>query len=266
MEAVHMGMVDPNDMQVMGIDINDFGALVTDLVTAMNTFMVPQPEQDAILGALAPLCEPILAPPFKNQCPTAQKQETIEATMINANITDNGYNGQPMPPSMVCQDLVIPDDPIDFVAGAEVTVGIDHPWVGDITIKLVSPENKILTLVSRPGLNEVADDGNGAGGDSSNLAAAKPITFKNGAANNPELMGGTIGANNVICQDENPPLMTCEWAPNPGKGPGMNFNDFVGDKASGTWKLCVGDGGAGDQGKLQSVKLVLNRVKYDPTP
>lgn len=266
METSHMGLMDPNDMQVMGIDINDFVALVTDLVTAMNTFMVPMAEQDAILGALAPLCEPILAPMFKNQCPSAQKVETIEATMIAANIPDNGYNGMPMPPSMVCQDLVVPDDPINFVAGAEVTVGINHPWVGDLTIKLVSPDGKILTLVSRPGLNEAADDGNGAGGDSSNLAAANPITFKNGGANNPELMGGTIGANAVICKDENPPLMTCEWNPNPGKGPGMSFDDFIGDTAAGTWKLCVGDGGAGDQGQLESVKFVLNRVKYDPTP
>lgn len=266
METVHMGMIDPNDDQVMGIDINDFGALVTDLVTAMNTFMVAPEDQEALLGALAPLCEPILAPPFKNQCPSAQKTETIEATMINGNIADDGYNGQPAPPSMTCQDLIIPDDPIDFVGGAEVTVGIDHPWVGDLTIKLVSPENKILTLVSRPGLNEPADDGKSSGGDSSNLSASRPLTFKNGAPNNPELMGGTIGANNVICQDENPPLMACEWAPNPGKGPGTDFNDFLGDKASGTWKVCVGDASPGDMGKLHSAKLVIHRVKYDPTP
>ena len=40
MVTSHAGLVDANDM--IGIDINDFGALVGDLVTAMNTFAVAQ--------------------------------------------------------------------------------------------------------------------------------------------------------------------------------------------------------------------------------
>ncbi len=42
------------------ITIEDFGALVGHLVTAMTTAGVTQPDQDAILGALGPLCADIV--------------------------------------------------------------------------------------------------------------------------------------------------------------------------------------------------------------
>src|SRR5690606_37466754 len=112
---------------------NDFGALVTDLVTAMTTAGVAQADQDAILGVLGPMCEDIVMADSKNDCPSAQKLEIVEVTMIAAPIPDEIYDGTLA--SMICQDIVIPDDPINFIAGVELTVGADHTWVGDITIK-----------------------------------------------------------------------------------------------------------------------------------
>ncbi len=262
MATVHMGLLDANDM--IGIDINDFGALVMDLVTAMNTAGVTMPDQDAILGVLGPMCEDILAPEFKNQCPSAQKLETVEATMINKPIPDDGYNG--MPGSMACQDLVVPADPIDFVNGVEVTVGVDHTWVADVVIKLVHPGGKILTLTNRPTYAEATDDGVGCCGKGPNLSAMFPLLFKNGGMYDAETMGNTLTSAQVVCKDENPKLMACEFKPNPGKGPGKDFTDFTGEVAGGTWKLCVGDSNKADVGTLQSVKMVIQRVKYDPTP
>ena len=266
MATSHTGLVDANDM--IGIDINDFGALVTDLVTAMTTAGVQQADQDAILGVLGPMCEDILAPQFKNQCPSAQKLETVEATMINGAIIDNAYNGQPMPPSMFCQNILVPDDPINFVENVEATVALTHGWISDITIKLVHPMGKILTLVSRPSFNEPADDGGGCCGKQVNFSAMFPLTFKNGAPNDAEMMGAALpnmnNNNLIVCKDDN--INPCEWKPNPGKGPGKDFTDFLGEPAAGTWKLCVGDSNTGDVGVLQSVKLVIKRVKYDPMP
>jgi len=264
MATAHMGLQDANDM--IGIDINDFGALVMDLVTAMNSFMVAQPDQDAILGVLSTLCDPILDAPFKNQCPENQKLETVEVTMINGPIPDNGYNGTVNDPMKIrCQDIVVPADPLDIVESVELTVGVNHTWVADLTMKLVHPDGmKILTLVSRPTYAEAADDGNGCCGKGPNLSSMFPLTFKNGAANDAELMGNTLQSTQTICKDDN--VNPCEFKPNPGKGPGMNLDDFKGMPATGTWKFCVGDSNTSDVGNLSSVKLVIKRVKYDPTP
>ncbi len=260
MATAHMGLQDANDM--IGIDINDFGALVMDLVTAMNSFMVAQPDQDAILGVLSTLCDPILDMPFKNQCPENQKLETVEVTMINGAIPDNGYNGTINDPTKIrCQDIVVPADPLDIVESVELTVGINHTWVADLTMKLVHPDGmKILTLVSRPTYAEAADDGNGCCGKGPNLSSMFPLIFKNGAANDAEVMGNTLQSTQTICKDDG--VNPCEWKPNPGKGPGMNLDDFKGMPATGTWKFCVGDSNASDVGNLASVKLVIKRVKY----
>ena len=261
MATSHMGLVDANDN--IGIDINDFGALVGDLITAMNTFMVAQTDQDAILGVLGPMCSDILAPEFKNDCPGNKKDETVEAAMVALPIPDDAYTGGLE--TMACVDLQVADDGINVVLGAEVTVALDHTWIGDVTMKVQSPTGTILTILSRPGLNEMLDGQNQCCGDSSNFGAMFPLLFKNGAANQAENMGAAIvSSNGIVCKDEVPALAACEWTPNPGKGPGMSFADFVGENAVGTWKVCVGDGGAGDTGTLQSAKLVLNKGKFAP--
>ncbi|WAS97329.1 proprotein convertase P-domain-containing protein [Nannocystis punicea] len=257
----HEGLLDSNDNT--GIDITDFGALVGDLVTAMNTAMVAQPDQDAILAALGAMCEDIVVLESKNDCPTAQKLEVVEATAIGGMVIDEIYDGTF--DTMYCHDLEVPDDPINFVRDIQVTLGINHNWVGDVTVKLVSPEDKILTLVSRPGLVDMNDDGSGCCGDSANLSKDFPITFKDGAGNTAEDLGKVLAnTNQIICKDDN--IDPCEWSPNPGSGPGMNFGDFFGDTATGTWRLCVADSNINDAGVVDSIKLSINRVKYDPMP
>ncbi len=58
MKSSHAGLMDPTDS--LGIEFADFNALVGHLVTAMDNFTVPMTEQNAVLGALGPLCTDIV--------------------------------------------------------------------------------------------------------------------------------------------------------------------------------------------------------------
>ncbi|HZO14107.1 MAG TPA: proprotein convertase P-domain-containing protein, partial [Polyangiaceae bacterium] len=71
-------------------------------------------------------------------------------------IVDDGYDGNPT--SMTCHDLVV-TTPYASIQEIRVTVGITHNSIGDLVIKLVSPTNKVMTLLNRPGMNEPDDLG-----------------------------------------------------------------------------------------------------------
>ncbi|MDC0723408.1 hypothetical protein [Nannocystis bainbridge] len=262
MAVSHAGLVDADDN--VGIDINDFGALVTDLVTAMEAAGVAQTDQEAILAVLGPMCEDILAPEFKNQCPGANKVETLEAVNLAMPIPDDGYDGSLA--SMACAMFEAPDDGINFIAGVEVSIAADHTYVGDLIIKLQGPDGTVTTILSRPGLAEPLDGQGACCGDNSNIVQSSPLLFKNGGLTDAELLGaGVPDTNDVVCVDEPQPI-TCEFHPNPGAGPGMDLDDFLGLAAKGSWRVCVGDAGGGDTGTLHGVTLVIEKVKFDPTP
>jgi len=266
MKTSHAGLMD--DM-MSGITIDDFGALVTDLVTAMTTAGVPDAEQMAILGVLGPMCDDIVADP--NTCPGNSKTELVEAVGININIDnlgdkwDDKYNGTIA--TMLCTDIVVPDSDLNFVGGMSLKVGIDHTYVGDLTIKIVSPDNKIFTPLSRPGSDvgqPLKDDGVSCCGDNSDVNSMFPFGFRNTAVTTGKDMGKSLTSAQVVCKDENPKLDPCEFKPYPGLAPGKDFNDFKGANAPGAWKVCVGDSGKGDYGKLVSIGLTIDRVKYAP--
>ncbi len=267
MKTAHEGMVD--DM-ASPITIDDFGALVGDLITAMDTAGVPEAEKLAILGVLGPMCDDIVADP--NTCPGNSATELVEAVALGINIDNMGdkwdgkYDGKI--PSMLCTDLIVADSDLPLVGGMRLTVAMDHKYVGDLTIKIVSPENKIFTPLSRPGVDlgqPLADTGVPCCGDDSNLSALFPITLSNTALTPGKEMGkAPMGTNNVICKDEAVKIEPCEFKPYPGLAPGKDFNDFKGANAAGVWKVCIGDSGTGDFGVLQSVGLSIDRVKYTP--
>ena len=152
---------------------------------------------------------------------------------------------------MVCTELALE---VQGTCGAlpvgdvVVDLAIAHTWIGDLTIKLISPEGTLTTLMSRPGLIEDADDGEGCCGDSSDLSEAATITFIEGGMTDAEDMGSTLEIDGVVCIDD----MLCEYDPNPGAGPGFAFEDYVGEAANGTWTLCVGDSGFDHEGTLHS--------------
>ena len=171
-----------------------------------------------------------------------------------AGIPDAAYNGSLA--SMLC-DVI---DASAIPAGAtvdlvDIQTAIDHTWIGDLVIKLVSPDGSELGVLSRPGFDEPADDGTGCCGDSSDLTATSPINFFDGAPNDAELMGSTIGGE-AVCQDDG----LCDYFPNPGAiaTPPANFAGFAGESASGDWTLCIGDAELGDVGTLQSWTININ--------
>jgi len=164
-------------------------------------------------------------------------------------IPDNGYDGTLA--SMACFNVA---GPSGIITDMSATVAIDHTWIGDLVIKVVAPDNTVLTLMSRPGFAETADDGTGCCGDSSDLSAAAPVTFANGAATSAEDMGATIAGNQVVCTDDG----LCDYAPAPGAGPGTDFSDFIGMDATGTWQICVGDSVAADTGQIDETVSTLN--------
>jgi cysteine-rich repeat protein len=92
-------------------------------------------------------------------CGATCKLENVasaEKLAINLAIPDDKYTGPGVDPLKVaCVDLMVAK--AGTVATAQVTVGLDHTWIGDLVIKLISPGNaKVLTLMSRPGLAELA--------------------------------------------------------------------------------------------------------------
>ncbi len=171
-------------------------------------------------------------------------------------IPDDGYDGTLA--SMACVSF---SGFNGVVTDMSATLAIDHTWVGDLVIKVVAPDNTVLTLMSRPGLAETADDGTGCCGDSSDLSAGAPINFANGAATSAEDMGSTITGSQVVCTDDG----LCDYAPAPDTGPGTDFSDFIGMDAAGTWQLCVGDAGGGDTGQIVVAGTALNITAEIPT-
>jgi subtilisin-like proprotein convertase family protein len=171
----------------------------------------------------------------------------------NAAIPDDGYDGTQG--SMVC-DIIdassIPNGTL--VTDVTVDLSADHTWIGDLVVKLWSPDGSVLGLLSRPGFVETVDDGTGCCGDSSELSSAAPVLFTDASANDAESMGSTIGDLQVVCTDDG----TCDFFPNPGIVAGLSdFAGFAGENASGNWTLCMGDSAGGDLGTFVEWTLTV---------
>src|SRR4051812_37099880 len=95
----------------------------------------------------------------------------------NLAIPDDGYNGTlssmavaNVPVSQIGADGTVTSVKLRFDgtncdhSAAPYSAGLAHTWVGDLTIKVVSPNGTVVTLVSRMGLAETADDGSGGSG------------------------------------------------------------------------------------------------------
>jgi subtilisin-like proprotein convertase family protein len=170
-------------------------------------------------------------------------------------IPDSVYNGNIS--TMVCVELTVPADACaNVVTGVTVTMDAVHSWVGDLTIKLVHPDMTPITLMSRPGVVETADNGEGTSPESANLVAGYPITFATGAPTSAEDMGNTLNnSTQGVCVDD----QLCSFAPNPGTAGGPALTSLNGKSAVGTWKFCVGDSETDDTGTINRVTLTISR-------
>ena len=270
MFATHQALIDAD---ATTITFDDFVALVADLGTAMTTAGVTPGDQTIILDALGPLCDQIVVGAVEqNKCPGNAADATAEAPNLAKKVPDDKYNGTMIGNSMVCTTLTVADDGLNFVDSAQLVFGADTTWIGDITLKIVSPDLKILTVLNRPTAGAPLPD-NGTNGDGTDngrgvdLLKANPLTFKNGGATPAADMGSTLTDNfpnpgQWVCQDD----ALCEYAPSPGNGPGVDFNDFRGDTAVGDWQVCVGDSGPGDIITIDYLGLKFTKVRFDPVP
>jgi subtilisin-like proprotein convertase family protein len=130
---------------------------------------------------------------------------------------------------------------------------MDHTWIGDLVVKLVSPDGTVVTLMSRPGYAETADDGTGGAGTDDNLTRTAPVTFQGGATTSAEDMG--LGDDNAtVCEDDG----ICTYTANHGAAAVGNLTTFVGKTIAGTWKMCVGDAAPGDTGTIDRVTLTIS--------
>lgn len=258
-----MGLVHDNlqDAAMTYITVDDFGAVITDLTAAMTSAGVAAPDREIVLDALGPLCEQIvISSEEKNKCPGNRKQAHAELTGLDQEIPDGAYDGTLA--SMRCDDIVVPADPdgVERVADLELRLGLDHPYIGELTVKVQSPGGQILTVLSRPGKTLMQDDGLGCCNDSSDLSKAYPITFKDAGIHDAAAMGSTLAVAQVVCKDD----LWCEYRPNPSAGPGIAFTDFLDETAAGVWKVCVGDSTDGDIGTLDSIRLDFTKTKFNP--
>jgi len=129
-----------------------------------------------------------------------------------------------------------------------VELGIDHTWVGDLTLKIFNPNGDELTLLSRPGRN-----GTGVG-DADNLVSTSPITFSDAGVTDAELMGSAGGD---VCAVDG----LCDYFANPDEET-SSLADFAAIVAAGdpngTWQVCAGDSAAGDTGSIVTAALNFN--------
>ncbi len=180
---------------------------------------------------------------------------------LGIGIPDDGYMGGFV--DMASDFIVVGDDGLggNIISDIDVMIGMSHTWIGDLTIKLVSPGGTVLTLLSRPGLIELVDDGTGCCGDSSNLGFAFRITYDDASPNDAELMGAGIFSGDVVGDPANG--TPDNYFPNPDSGPGVALSDFNGQNALGNWTLYIGDSAALDTGALDFWSMTITTI---PTP
>jgi subtilisin-like proprotein convertase family protein len=184
-------------------------------------------------------------------------------------IPDDRYDGTLE--SMAASSIVVADP--GSLSSIRVRVAITHSYAGDLTLKLRSPTETVVTLVSRPGLLETADDGaspvmpgRGAAfsyGDSSNLLSAFPISFSEGATPSAEFMGAwpvDLTSDEVIGRDAGSPGL---YGPSSGAAPSTTLSDLTGQWISGLWMLFIGDSAAVDTGTLDQWCVTITRIAAD---
>jgi len=208
----------------------------------------------------------VLLTGFAVAVPAAAQFQTFEVgPKLNITIPDGLYKGTRA--TMGCSNLDIPASVNGTLAEAYVSFGVDHTFVGDLTMKLYSPAGTVITLFSRPGIAEAADDGStptGQNGFPANLSKAYVVSILDGAAHDAEQMGNGLGddqtvANFMIGVPD-------QYAPNHGSAPAGTLNALIGESPVGRWTLCAGDAVVGDSGKIDYWRLNLRTAVAPCTP
>ena len=177
---------------------------------------------------------------------------TVMLNNLALPIFDNAYDGTLESMSCVIMEFV------GFAGlavgpGSALEIAATHTYVGDLTIKLVSPNGKVATLLQRPAgdrSNPQGDEGQGCCGDDSDLQEAYPIAFDWSSQTGAETMGQGLSANETI--GASGPASFGAMADQATDG---GFADLQGEPIDGAWTLCFGDSEAYDIGSVSSATL-----------
>ena len=203
---------------------------------------------------------------------TASKSDDDTDSLVITNpqfvaIPDDAYNGNLA--TMACSDIIttstVPAGSVIY--SARVSVGLDHTWIGDLTMKLIAPSGEILTILNRPGSSAPDNGADTPVGDSSNWAAGTVISFGDGLGPEAETIGSTIADAQNVCTNDG----VCAYDPSPDTAatPPTAFSSLRSTSASGVWRLCVGDSNLLDTGNLRTWTLDLNYANVfsiNPSP
>lgn len=249
--AVHVGVNDPMNANAL-LGITEFMEMLTELVAAMDAvepFASAAPaDKMAVYAAFAGLCESIVATP--NDCAGTSESVVVDG-MAGLPLDIPDYDGdQPEP---LCHTVTVPATGIDRLLDARVRLRLSHPWNGDLTIHVVTPDAKSLKLLDRPGVSGMNQVGYGGV-----LDPDHEITFSDGGTFNAALMGQSYQPGQIVCTAENP----CTFYPPQTGDLFTQFAHLAGIDTPGQWQLCVTDHGEGKFGKLHGVALELDKVKY----
>lgn len=170
-------------------------------------------------------------------------------------IPDDGYVGGFGGPTQSCSTISVP-----VVSGGPsithapyIDLDILHTRIGDLTAKLRSPNNTILTIVNRPGSTAADNGADTPLGDTSNWDGF--LQFRDGIGPEAETMGSTIGDAQAVCTNDG--ICRFDSSPDTATQPPANLGAFVGGPISGDWTLCVADSAPANTGIVRSWRLKL---------
>ncbi len=186
----------------------------------------------------------------------AQQIFTFDSDATVAPIPDGGYNGNIS--SMALKEVTVSGIPdgMNYIT-SYCNLNLTHTWSGDLTVKLFDDNGFAMGLMSRPGLEEAADDGTDCCGTSVDLAGT--LIFNDDAdlpSENLEIFGNPV------------PDMT--WV-RPSKGAIVSYYDTLYDFFGGmsstimngtSWYFGVGDSEFDDSGNFNSATLQLAYDDY----
>jgi subtilisin-like proprotein convertase family protein len=151
------------------------------------------------------------------------------ATGVNVPLTISGFNG-------TLADLNLRFDGSQCTAAANATtVGLAHDYVGDLVVKLTSPQGTTVTLMNRPG---------GASNSGRNFCQT---VLDDDAANATSIQLVSSSAASTI----GPPYVGTYRPANP-------LSAFDGENPNGTWTLNVADVDTTASGSVRGFSLILS--------
>ncbi len=172
----------------------------------------------------------------------------VQNPEVLLDIADNFYQQNDPAANLSCTTLDVTG--ASAADAMSIEFGIDHTWVGDLTLKLFNPNGDELTVLSRPGVPA------GGFGNGTDLVSTSPITFSDAGVTDAELMGAAGGN---VCEADG----LCDYSPNPDEET-SSLTDFAAIVAAadpnGSWQVCGGDSAPGDEGSIQSVAISFGGV------